>query len=108
MPLVRPWLTAALFSLAGSSFATAADSTPLKVEVMASGLQQPWSLAFIDANTALITEKPGRLRLYADNQLQPDPIVGVPTVFHAGQGGLLEVLVDRDFSRNQRIYLSYA
>lgn len=108
MPLLRPWLAALLIALAAAPPSAGAESTPLQVEVMASGLQQPWSLAFIDAERALITEKPGRLRLFANGQLQADAIAGVPEVYHAGQGGLLEVLVDRDFARNRRIYLSYA
>jgi glucose/arabinose dehydrogenase len=54
----------------------------------------------------LITEKPGRLRIYAEGKLS-EPIGGVPKVEYRGQGGLLDVALDPEFSRNGFIYLSY-
>ena len=35
----------------------------LNVEVFADGLEIPWAIDFTDKNTALITERPGRLRV---------------------------------------------
>src|SRR5687768_10371498 len=55
----------------------------------------------------LITEKPGRLRIFADGKLS-EPIGGVPKVAYRGQGGLLDVEIDPDFKSNQLVYLSYA
>ncbi|MCB1589086.1 MAG: PQQ-dependent sugar dehydrogenase, partial [Xanthomonadales bacterium] len=87
--------------------AASEPAVSITVEVVAEGLQQPWSLAFIDERRWLITERAGQLRALLDGQLQP-PIGGVPTVHFAGQGGLLDVLIDPDFATNQRLYLSYA
>jgi glucose/arabinose dehydrogenase len=59
----------------------------------------------------LITEKPGRLRIFDKGTLS-EPISGVPKTSYrerkVEQGGLLDVTVDPNFSQNQRIYLSYS
>jgi glucose/arabinose dehydrogenase len=58
----------------------------------------------------LVTEKPGRLRIFDGRQLS-EPLAGTPDVVHRGpmdQGGLLDVAVDPEFERNGFVYLSYA
>ena len=46
----------------------------------------------------LVTERPGRLRIVArDGKLSP-PVAGVPQVRASGQGGLHDVVLDRDFA----------
>lgn len=77
----------------------------VKVETLAK-LDHPWGMEFLPDGRLLITEKPGRLRLYSDGQLSP-PLAGVPSVEHKDQGGLLDVAVDPDFARNGFVYLSY-
>lgn len=78
------------------------------VETVASGLVNPWAIEFLPDGRALVTERPGRLRLLSlDGQLSA-PLTGVPAVFAQGQGGLLDVAIDPQFAQNQRIYLSYA
>lgn len=71
------------------------------------GLQKPWGLAFLPDGSLLITEKPGRLRLFRNGQLS-GPIAGVPAVDGRGQGGLLGLALDPGFSANGLVYLSYA
>lgn len=61
-------------------------------------LEHPWSLAFLPGEQGmLITERPGRLRLWQPGQGLSAPIAGVPQVYAEGQGGLLEVLLAPDF-----------
>ena len=56
----------------------------------------------------LVTERPGRLRVVnADGTLSP-AVTGLPPVDARNQGGLLDVLLDRQFASNQLIYWSYA
>ncbi len=81
-------------------------SGPVNVERLA-GLEYPWAMAFTPDGGLLITEKPGRLRLYSGDKLS-EPIKGVPKVTYRGQGGLLDVEVDPDFGRNHLVYLSYS
>jgi glucose/arabinose dehydrogenase len=76
-----------------------------KVESLAS-LDNPWAMAFLPDGRLLITEKPGRLRIFADGKLS-EAIGGVPKVDYHEQGGLLDVAVDPDFANNQTVYLSY-
>ena len=78
------------------------------VEVVA-GLEHPWAIVWMPDEAALITERPGRLRLLsADGRLHPEPIAGVPPVFAQRQGGLLDVALHPDFSENRFVYLAYA
>ena len=100
--------------LAFASPAQAADQTfpssagDIAVETVAGGLVHPWSLAFLPDGRMLVTERPGRMRLVTrDGKLSP-PLTGVPRVLASGQGGLLDVILDRNFAQNRTIYFSYA
>ena len=78
------------------------------VVTVAEGLDHPWGLVFLPAGKMLVTERAGRLRVVAaDGTLSP-AVTGLPAVDARGQGGLLDVLLDRQFARNQMIYWSYA
>lgn len=78
-----------------------------RIETLAEGLELPSSVAELPDGRLLITEREGRLRLWTTAGLSA-PLAGVPEVRFAGQGGLLEVLPDRDFAANRTLYLSYA
>ena len=86
------------------------ESTPgvVRAETYASGLVNPWALAFLPDGRLLVTERPGRLRIVGRDGALSDPLEGVPAVFARGQGGLLDVAVDPRFAENQLVYLSYA
>ena len=71
------------------------------------GLEQPWGMAFLPDGRMLITERPGRLRLFADGRLDPAPLSGVPKVFVGGQAGLLDICLHPAFDKNKVLYLSY-
>ncbi len=80
----------------------------LLVETVATGLENPWSLAFLPDGRMLVTERPGRLRLIAaDGKVSP-PLGGLPRIAARGQGGLLDVVPDPDFRNNRMIYVSFA
>ena len=71
-------------------------------------LEHPWSIAWLPDGKILITERPGRLRIFRDGILEPTPISGVPQVFAFGQGGLLDVSAHPRFAENRFIYLTYS
>lgn len=94
---------------AGAAPVPASPPGPLRAVTVASGLVNPWSLAFLPEGGLLVTERPGRLRRVAPNgQLVAAAVTGVPAVSAAGQGGLFDVVLAADFASSRRLYLSYA
>jgi len=79
------------------------------VDVVAGGLNYPWSIAFLPNGDALITEKMGGLRLLrASGTLEAEPVAGGPqNVFQEGQCGLHEVTIDPRFAENGFVYVSF-
>ncbi|PYR30387.1 MAG: hypothetical protein DMF90_27790, partial [Acidobacteria bacterium] len=85
------------------------DGLRLRVVPIATGLSHPWGMAFLpDGGSMLVTERPGRLRIIRDGVLDPTPIAGVPKVNSVYLGGLDDVALHPDFTKNQYVYLSYA
>ena len=86
----------------------ATSNVAFDVATVAEGLDHPWGMQFLPDGRMLVTERPGRLRIVtADGKLSP-PVQGVPAVDARDQGGLLDVLLARDFARSQIVYLSFA
>ena len=85
-----------------------AGAAQLRTEVVASGLQHPWAVAFIDGGRMLVTERSGALRVVLPSGEVGAPLAGLPPVDAGGQGGLLDVVSDRDFARNRTVYFCYA
>ena len=79
-----------------------------KLETWIDGLNEPWSLAFLPDNRALITEKRGRLLLVETGQLAERRISGVPEVDSGGQAGLFDVVPHPDYARNGWLYLAFS
>ena len=80
----------------------------LKVETVAEGLLHPWALAFLPDGRMLVTERPGRMRVATPDGKLSAPLQGVPKVAASGQGGLHDVVPDRNFARNKTIYFCFA
>ncbi len=78
----------------------------LEVEPVVTGLDEPWAVGFLPNGGVLITELSGEVLLWADGNLST--IEGMPTVAQNGQGGLLDVLVPRDFAETRELFFSYA
>ena len=79
-----------------------------RVTTVASGLVNPWGMAFVPGGDILVTERPGRLRIVRNGKLVPTPVAGLPEVFARGQGGLLDVVLHPSFAANKLVYLSYS
>ncbi len=102
---IGQWLLTALLALATSA---AAAQGAVRTELVARGLENPWALAFVGSGQMLVTERPGRMRIvHRDGRVGP-PLAGVPAVDAVGQGGLLDLITDRDFARNRTVYFCYA
>lgn len=79
---------------------------PLQADRVAR-LKNPWGMAYLPDSGLLVTEMPGRLRVWRDGFLS-SPIAGVPKVAFRGQGDLLDVEIDPRVEQNGIIYISYA
>jgi glucose/arabinose dehydrogenase len=77
-------------------------------EIVATGLNHPWAIAFLPEGRMLVTERAGRLRVITREGNVSDPVAGLPEVFAQGQGGLLDVALGPSFARDRMIYWSYA
>jgi glucose/arabinose dehydrogenase len=78
-----------------------------RVTTVATGLEIPWEIAFLPDRSALVTERPGRVRLLErDGRLRRKPVASVPVSAY-GEGGLLGLALDPDFARNRFVYLYY-
>jgi glucose/arabinose dehydrogenase len=107
---------AAAFLLVLAQTAQAGDPPPtadtshgsVRVATVAEGLEHPWGVAFLPDGRALVTERPGRLRIVGTDGKLGEPLAGVPAVSATGQGGLLDVQLDPEFAKNRLVYLSYA
>ena len=80
----------------------------IRIEKLAA-VERPFALALLPDGRVLITEKPGRLRVWADGKLS-EPLQGVPKVYYrqGDQGGLMDVKADPDFARSRMVYLSFS
>ncbi|MBM3646204.1 MAG: PQQ-dependent sugar dehydrogenase [Alphaproteobacteria bacterium] len=79
-----------------------------RLVTLARDLEQPWSIAFLPDGRILITERPGRLRIFANGRLERAAVANVPRVYARGQGGLLDVCLHPGFAQNRSLYLSYS
>lgn len=79
-----------------------------RTTIVASGLENPWGMAFLPDGRILVTERPGRLRVITNGRLLSEAVSGLPDIREHGQGGLLDVALHPDFAKNKLVYLSYA
>lgn len=106
---LRTALAAGLLALPGAAAAKTfvTQAVTVEAETLARGLSNPWGLDFLPDGSALVTERSGQLRLFANGTLS-EPIPGVPEVAVVGQGGLLDVAVSPDFAETGVIFLSFS
>ncbi|QHQ35339.1 PQQ-dependent sugar dehydrogenase [Algicella marina] len=82
------------------------DGGEVEVTRMVTGLDEPWAIAFLPSGGLLITERDGRLLRVMEGSASL--VSGVPEVAVLGQGGLLDVVLARDFATTRTLFISYA
>ena len=106
---VLAWIGLALALSGGPVMAQTGTEGALQITQVVNRLQTPWAIAFLPDGRALITERRGRLLLVQDGQARSvQGVRGVPDVAAQGQGGLLDVMVPRDFATSRAVFLTYA
>lgn len=80
----------------------------IRVNTIAEGLENVWSIAFLPEGKMLVTEKPGRMRVVTLDGKVGEPLQGLPAIYNQGQAGLLDVVLSPDFATSKKIYFSYS
>jgi glucose/arabinose dehydrogenase len=91
-----------------SSGGSSSEVLPYVLDTIATGLTNPWSLAFLPGGDMLVTEKYGGLRQYSRGAATGQVIEGTPEAFRREDSGLLEVALDPRFGENRLVYLSFS
>ena len=92
----------------------------IHVEAWVTGLEAPWSLVFLPDGRALVSERPGRIRLIQNGHLEKSPYAVFETtrgasgagdfflnLFARGEGGLMGLAVHPKFPTDPYIYAMY-
>ena len=79
------------------------DGYGIRVEAWIENLEVPWSLIFLPDGRALVSERPGRIRLIKDGKLMREPYAAVE-VHHSGEGGLMGLAAHYAFPQKPFIY----
>ena len=79
-----------------------------KYETVLDNLDDAWSFVFLNEDTILYTEMPGKLKIASLTNKSIIDVGNVPEVAYSSQGGLSEVILDPDFDSNNKIYISYS
>jgi len=83
-------------------------STPYAGKVLTDQLKSPWGIALLPDGRFLITERFGTMRIATASGQLSAPITGLPEVNPDGQGGLLGLTIDPDFSKNKMVYWCFS
>lgn len=86
---------------------TPAGDVKLDVQVFVRGLDTPWAIDFAPDGRIFITERPGRIRIVKDGQLQAEPWMTLD-VAETGEAGLLGLALDPQFEQNRYVYVAYS
>jgi glucose/arabinose dehydrogenase/mono/diheme cytochrome c family protein len=78
----------------------------VRVETVVEGVDTPFAIEFLPDGRMLITERPGRLRIFANGKLS-EPVKGTPEVHAVQDGGMLDVIAHPNYAQNGWIYLAY-
>lgn len=71
--------------------------------VWVENLEIPWSLLFLPDGRALVSERPGRIRLIREGKLRDEPYAEID-VAHVGEAGLMGLTLHPGFQREPYIY----
>ncbi|WP_036186397.1 PQQ-dependent sugar dehydrogenase [Marinimicrobium agarilyticum] len=91
-----------------SAMTVETEKADLKVTRITDGLKNPWGLTFLPNGDMLVTERAGQMRVVTPAGEKGPALKGLPEIASRGQGGLLDVALDPDFSENRWVYFSFS
>lgn len=80
----------------------------LDIKVLTNDLKSPWGIAALPDGRLLITQKSGTMKIASEAGELSNEIGGIPEVNSKGQGGLLGLAIDPDFTKNRMVYWSFS
>jgi aldose sugar dehydrogenase len=94
----------------GQACTPAGDTPPLSTQTIASGLTNPWAMAFLPEGRILVTQKAGQFVIVSADGSNRSALTftgSAPSILESGQGGLLDVALDPDFASTPWVYFTY-
>lgn len=79
-----------------------------KVEKLTDGHGIIWGMDFLTKDLLLFTEKNGQISVLDLKKETVRNLKNLPKVYDSGQGGLLDIAVDPNFSQNSFVYVTYS
>lgn len=96
-------------AFAGQTNAPApARASRLHVEVLMTGLTAPRSLAVLPDGTVLVTEGAGSVRFIHPDGVISGPLEGMPPIRSVAGRSMNDFILDANFERNRRVFLTYS
>ena len=77
-----------------------------KLETVAADIANPWGMVWLPDGSMLVTEKSGTL--YHIKNGSKTEIKNLPKVYSRGQGGLLDIALHPNYTKNGWIYMTFA
>lgn len=78
----------------------------MQIEEFVTNLDVPWEMAFAPDGRIFVTERPGKIRIIRDGELQDEPWINLE-VAAVGEGGLLGLALDPNFAENHYAYVAH-
>ncbi|OSQ48560.1 PQQ-dependent sugar dehydrogenase [Marivita geojedonensis] len=95
----------AMAQVASETLQTSAG--PVQVSAVVTGLDTPWAFGFLPDGKIVLTERDGSVLLVTPGAAAVT-LRNPPEVYLDGQGGLLDVLVPRDFAQSRTLFFTHA
>ncbi|BFT29010.1 PQQ-dependent sugar dehydrogenase [Alteromonas sp. D210916BOD_24] len=102
-------------ALALSQFAYAHENhdhdvkeSDITVTTLAEGLVHPWGMAFLPNGDLVVTERAGGIQRLSKDGTLSGRLANVPDVVANNQGGMLDIVIDPDFTQNNTVYFCYS
>ena len=82
---------------------------PYRIEVIAENLYVPWAIDISNEGKIYFTERSGAIRIIEDGKLLPQPLISFQEPFVSqGEGGLMGIVFDQNYSQNHYIYVMHS
>lgn len=79
-----------------------------KIEPVVTGLSVPWTIVWDNEGRMIITERPGRVRVFENGKLRDEPLLTLTDVMARSESGLMGMCLHPEYATNKLLYLAYS